>query len=105
MNATISYIEESNADKAIKALTAALAPRAKAVRDGQVRVWWWKGERVGEWDWEAGGQGLHLSLEGAFSGVPFPSSSLLLLLDVRRPQPALQALPRLCPGSAPGCPA
>ena len=42
-NATISYVEESNADKAIKALTSALAPKAKAIRDGQVRwvrVWW-----------------------------------------------------------------
>lgn len=36
LNATISYVEESNADKAIKALTAALAPKAKALRDGQV---------------------------------------------------------------------
>ena len=36
-NATISYVEESNADKAIKALTSALAPKAKAIRDGQVR--------------------------------------------------------------------
>ncbi|KAK9833068.1 hypothetical protein WJX74_006281 [Apatococcus lobatus] len=36
-NATISYVEESNADKAIKALTSALAPRAKAVRDGEVK--------------------------------------------------------------------
>ncbi|GAB4823503.1 hypothetical protein N2152v2_010549 [Parachlorella kessleri] len=35
-NATISYVEESNADKAIKALTSALAPKAKAMRDGQV---------------------------------------------------------------------
>ena len=32
-----SYIEESNADKAIKALTSALAPRAKALRDGEVK--------------------------------------------------------------------
>lgn len=36
-NATISYVEESNADKAIKALTSALAPRAKAMRDGEVK--------------------------------------------------------------------
>ncbi|KAK9868410.1 hypothetical protein WJX84_005277 [Apatococcus fuscideae] len=36
-NATISYVEESNADKAIKALTSALAPRAKALRDGEVK--------------------------------------------------------------------
>lgn len=36
LNATISYVEESNADKAIKALTAALAPKAKALRDGKV---------------------------------------------------------------------
>jgi H+-transporting ATPase len=35
-NATISYVEESNADKAIKALTAALAPKAKCLRDGTV---------------------------------------------------------------------
>jgi magnesium-transporting ATPase (P-type) len=45
-NATISYVEESNADKAIKALTSALAPKAKVIRDGEVRalswivVWW-----------------------------------------------------------------
>ena len=32
-----SYIEESNADKAIKALTSALAPRAKAIRNGEVQ--------------------------------------------------------------------
>ena len=36
LNATISYVEESNADKAIKALTAALAPKAKALRNGKV---------------------------------------------------------------------
>ena len=36
LNATISYVEESNADKAIKALTAALAPKAKCLRDGKV---------------------------------------------------------------------
>jgi H+-transporting ATPase len=36
LNATISFVEESNADKAIKALAAALAPKAKALRDGQV---------------------------------------------------------------------
>lgn len=35
INATISYVEESNADKAIKALAAALAPKAKALRDGK----------------------------------------------------------------------
>lgn len=35
-NATISFVEESNADKAIKALTSALAPKAKVLRDGQV---------------------------------------------------------------------
>lgn len=35
MNSCISYIEEANADKAIKALAAALAPKAKALRDGQ----------------------------------------------------------------------
>jgi hypothetical protein len=32
-----SFYEESNADKAIQALTAALAPRAKVLRDCQVR--------------------------------------------------------------------
>lgn len=36
VNATISYVEESNADKAIKALTSALAPKAKVLRDGEV---------------------------------------------------------------------
>ncbi|KAL3143237.1 hypothetical protein ABBQ38_002088 [Trebouxia sp. C0009 RCD-2024] len=36
LNATISFVEESNADKAIKALTAALAPKAKCLRDGKV---------------------------------------------------------------------
>ncbi len=35
-NATISYVEEANADKAIKALTSALAPKAKVLRDGEV---------------------------------------------------------------------
>ena len=35
-NATISFVEESSADKAIKALTSALAPKAKALRDGTV---------------------------------------------------------------------
>jgi len=35
VNATISYVEESNADKAIKALTSALAPKAKVLRDGE----------------------------------------------------------------------
>lgn len=35
VNATISYVEESNADKAIKALTSALAPKAKVIRDGE----------------------------------------------------------------------
>jgi hypothetical protein len=35
LNATISFVEESNADKAIKALAAALAPKAKALRDGK----------------------------------------------------------------------
>lgn len=35
-NALISYREEANADKAIKALTSALAPKAKALRDGKV---------------------------------------------------------------------
>ncbi|KAK9798585.1 hypothetical protein WJX73_003965 [Symbiochloris irregularis] len=37
-NATISFVEESNADKAIKALTSALAPRAKVIRDGEVKA-------------------------------------------------------------------
>ncbi|KAL6757306.1 hypothetical protein V8C86DRAFT_2626506 [Haematococcus lacustris] len=36
VNASISYVEESNADKAIKALAAALAPKAKALRGGEV---------------------------------------------------------------------
>lgn len=36
LNATISYVEESNADKAIKALTAALAPKCKCLRNGTV---------------------------------------------------------------------
>lgn len=36
VNATISYVEEANADKAIKALTSALAPKAKVLRDGAV---------------------------------------------------------------------
>lgn len=31
-----SFVEESNADKAIKALTAALAPKARVKRDGKV---------------------------------------------------------------------
>lgn len=35
-NATISYVEEANADKAIRALAGALAPKAKALRDGEV---------------------------------------------------------------------
>nr|P54210.1 RecName: Full=Plasma membrane ATPase; AltName: Full=Proton pump [Dunaliella acidophila]AAB49042.1 plasma membrane proton ATPase [Dunaliella acidophila] len=34
INATISFVEESNADKAIKALSAALAPKAMALRNG-----------------------------------------------------------------------
>lgn len=38
VNATISYVEESSADKAIKALTSALAPRAKVLRDGNVET-------------------------------------------------------------------
>jgi H+-transporting ATPase len=29
LNATIAFVEESNADKAIKALTSALAPKCK----------------------------------------------------------------------------
>ncbi|CAK0787749.1 hypothetical protein CVIRNUC_010971 [Coccomyxa viridis] len=36
VNATISFVEESNADKAIKALTAALAPKARVKRNGKV---------------------------------------------------------------------
>lgn len=36
MNATISYREEASADKAIKALTAALAPKARAFRNGKL---------------------------------------------------------------------
>eukprot|EP00197_Chlamydomonas_leiostraca_P009511 CAMPEP_0202861326 /NCGR_PEP_ID=MMETSP1391-20130828/2763_1 /ASSEMBLY_ACC=CAM_ASM_000867 /TAXON_ID=1034604 /ORGANISM="Chlamydomonas leiostraca, Strain SAG 11-49" /LENGTH=350 /DNA_ID=CAMNT_0049540695 /DNA_START=57 /DNA_END=1106 /DNA_ORIENTATION=- len=36
VNAVISFVEESNADKAIKALTAALAPKAKCLRSGEV---------------------------------------------------------------------
>ena len=35
-NATISYVEEASADKAIRALTSALAPKAKVLRDGEV---------------------------------------------------------------------
>ena len=35
VNATISYVEEASADQAIKALTAALAPKAKCLRDGK----------------------------------------------------------------------
>ena len=35
VNATISFVEESNADRAIKALTSALAPKAKVIRDGE----------------------------------------------------------------------
>ncbi|KAK9802623.1 hypothetical protein WJX73_006394 [Symbiochloris irregularis] len=38
VNATISFAEEANADKAIKALTAALAPQARAMRDGRLQV-------------------------------------------------------------------
>lgn len=38
VNATISYVEEANADKAIKALAGALAPRAKALRDGEIKT-------------------------------------------------------------------
>jgi H+-transporting ATPase len=36
LNASISFVEESNADKAIKALAGALAPKCK-VRQGD---WW-----------------------------------------------------------------
>ena len=57
VNSTISYVEEANADKAIKALTSALAPKAKVMRGGQVRRrWvvpgrWWGGpaHRVEGW--------------------------------------------------------
>ena len=38
LNATISFVEESNADKAIKALTAALAPKCKCLRNGTVET-------------------------------------------------------------------
>jgi len=38
VNATISFVEESNADKAIKALTSALAPKAKVIRDGEPKT-------------------------------------------------------------------
>ena len=38
LNATISFVEESNADRAIKALAGALAPRCKVLRDGAVRT-------------------------------------------------------------------
>ncbi|RMZ54903.1 hypothetical protein APUTEX25_000420 [Auxenochlorella protothecoides] len=38
VNSTISYVEEANADKAIKALASALAPRAKALRDGEMKT-------------------------------------------------------------------
>jgi H+-transporting ATPase len=38
LNATISFYEESSADNAIKALAAALAPKAKAMRDGKVET-------------------------------------------------------------------
>ena len=36
MHLSCSYVEESNADKAIKALTAALAPKARVKRNGKV---------------------------------------------------------------------
>ncbi|GLI62247.1 hypothetical protein VaNZ11_004843 [Volvox africanus] len=38
LNSVISYVEESSADKAIKALAGALAPKCKAVRDGTVQT-------------------------------------------------------------------
>ncbi|KAI8467454.1 MAG: putative plasma membrane-type proton ATPase [Monoraphidium minutum] len=38
LNATISFIEESSADNAIKALAGALAPTCKAIRDGQPKT-------------------------------------------------------------------
>lgn len=33
-----SYAEEANADKAIRALTAALAPQARVMRDGRLQA-------------------------------------------------------------------
>ena len=36
LSVSCSYKEEANADKAIKALTSALAPKAKVLRDGKV---------------------------------------------------------------------
>ncbi|GBF93844.1 plasma-membrane proton-efflux P-type ATPase [Raphidocelis subcapitata] len=38
LNAMISFVEESNADQAIKALAGALAPKCKCMRDGTVRT-------------------------------------------------------------------
>lgn len=38
VNATISFVEESSADKAIKALMDALAPKARCLRDGKVET-------------------------------------------------------------------
>jgi hypothetical protein len=34
LNAAISFVEEASADKAIQALAGALAPKARALRDG-----------------------------------------------------------------------
>eukprot|EP00879_Flechtneria_rotunda_P000480 GHRR01000582.1.p1 GENE.GHRR01000582.1~~GHRR01000582.1.p1 ORF type:complete len:114 (+),score=25.41 GHRR01000582.1:914-1255(+) len=38
LNATISFVEESNADKAIKALAGALAPKCKVFRDRKLKT-------------------------------------------------------------------
>ncbi|KAG2497004.1 hypothetical protein HYH03_005008 [Edaphochlamys debaryana] len=38
LNAVISYVEEANADNAIKALAGALAPKCKALRDGTLQT-------------------------------------------------------------------
>ena len=37
-NFLLTVVQESNADQAIKALTAALAPKAKAIRNGKAEV-------------------------------------------------------------------
>ncbi|KIZ00694.1 hypothetical protein MNEG_7267 [Monoraphidium neglectum] len=38
LNATISFVEESSADKAIKALAGALAPKCRVLRDGKAKT-------------------------------------------------------------------
>lgn len=38
INGVVSYIEESSADNAIRALASALAPKAKVIRDGKPRT-------------------------------------------------------------------